>query len=229
MNADNGAPWDNPSSGGHSLSELAVWLIRQGVRVSFSAPYHPQTNGKLERFHRTLDIEVLAGRHFADHAAVQRAFDAWRPSYNCERPHEALKLQTPYLLAFIPTVNAMPMRRDNFIWLLHKRHACATCCVNLRYTCIDTHALFILRNRSNARDELQFFSGLPACDRITCRLSQDRLGHFHLRLGAFVFNRTFTVLSRYRFRSRTSLVLNLFESFLLLDDNSRTMRITRRV
>ena len=95
MNADNGAPWGSPSSGGHSLSELAVWLIRQGVRVSFSAPYHPQTNGKLERFHRTLDIEVLAGRHFADHAAVQRAFDAWRPCYNCERPHEALKLQTP--------------------------------------------------------------------------------------------------------------------------------------
>lgn len=95
INADNGSPWGSPSASGHSLSELAVWLIRQGVRVSFSAPYHPQTNGKLERFHRTLDVEVLAGRSFADHAAVQRAFDAWRPSYNCERPHEALKLQTP--------------------------------------------------------------------------------------------------------------------------------------
>ncbi|WP_457418959.1 IS481 family transposase [Roseateles sp. P5_E7] len=95
INADNGSPWGTPKASGQSLSELAVWLIRQGVRVSFSAPYHPQTNGKLERFHRTLDVEVLAGRHFTDFEAVQRAFDAWRPSYNCERPHEALGLQAP--------------------------------------------------------------------------------------------------------------------------------------
>ncbi|WP_457353823.1 IS481 family transposase [Roseateles sp. P5_D6] len=95
INADNGSPWGTPKASGHSLSELAVWLIRQGVRVSFSAPHHPQTNGKLERFHRTLDVEVLAGRHFTDIAAVQCAFDAWRPSYNCQRPHEALGLQAP--------------------------------------------------------------------------------------------------------------------------------------
>jgi transposase InsO family protein len=95
INADNGAPWGSPSAGGRSLSELAIWLIRLGVRVSFSAPYHPQTNGKLERFHRSLDVEVLAGRHFQDHASVQRVFDAWRQTYNCERPHEALEMQRP--------------------------------------------------------------------------------------------------------------------------------------
>jgi transposase InsO family protein len=95
INADNGSPWGTPKDSGQSLSELAVWLIRQGVRMSFSAPHHPQTNGKLERFHRTLDVEVLAGRHFTDLQAVQNAFDAWRPSYNCERPHEALGLGTP--------------------------------------------------------------------------------------------------------------------------------------
>ncbi|RZJ07873.1 MAG: IS481 family transposase [Rubrivivax sp.] len=95
INADNGSPWGTPKASGHSLSELAIWLIRHGVRVSFSAPHHPQTNGKLERFHRTLDVEVLVGRHFTDFEAVQRAFDAWRPSYNCERPHDALDLGTP--------------------------------------------------------------------------------------------------------------------------------------
>ena len=31
-----------------------MWLIRLGVHVSYSRPYHPQTNGKDERFHRTL-------------------------------------------------------------------------------------------------------------------------------------------------------------------------------
>lgn len=95
INADNGAPWGSPSAHGRSLSELAIWLIRLGIRVSFSAAYHPQTNGKIERFHRTLEAEVLAGQHFADHAAVQRAFDAWQPIYNCQRPHEALGMQTP--------------------------------------------------------------------------------------------------------------------------------------
>lgn len=95
INADNGSPWGTPKASGYSLSELAIWLIRQGVRMSFSAPHHPQTNGKLERFHRTLDVEVLAGRHFTDFKAVQHAFDAWRPSYNCERPHEALGMQAP--------------------------------------------------------------------------------------------------------------------------------------
>lgn len=95
INADNGAPWGSPSAGGHSLSELAIWLIRLGVRVSFSAPYHPQTNGKLERFHRSLDVEVIAGQHFKDHASVQCAFDAWRQTYNCERPHEALEMTVP--------------------------------------------------------------------------------------------------------------------------------------
>src|ERR1043165_8444227 len=44
------------------------------IRVSFSAPAHPQTNGKDERFHRTLKAEVLAGRQFRDLAHAQAAF-----------------------------------------------------------------------------------------------------------------------------------------------------------
>lgn len=95
INADNGSPWGSPSAGGRSLSELAVWLIRLGVRMSFSTPYHPQTNGKLERFHRSLDCEVIAGQHFKDLAAVQDRFDAWRQTYNHQRPHEALGLSVP--------------------------------------------------------------------------------------------------------------------------------------
>jgi transposase InsO family protein len=95
INADNGSPWGSPSAGGRSLSELAVWLIRLGIAVSFSAPYHPQTNGKLERFHRSLNREVITRQHFKDHAGAQASFDVWRQSYNCERPHEALAMQVP--------------------------------------------------------------------------------------------------------------------------------------
>ncbi len=95
LNADNGAPWGSPRLVGHGLSELSVWLIRLGIRVSHSAPYHPQTNGKIERFHRSLKTEVLAGRSFVDLQQAQSAFEHWRGVYNHERPHDALDLQTP--------------------------------------------------------------------------------------------------------------------------------------
>ena len=95
INADNGAPWGSPSSGGRSLSELSIWLIRHGIRISHSRPYHPQTNGKAERFHRSFKAELLAGRSFENLALAQVAFDRWRTVYNCERPHEALGLDTP--------------------------------------------------------------------------------------------------------------------------------------
>ncbi|TIU43417.1 MAG: transposase [Mesorhizobium sp.] len=58
-------------------------------------PRHPQTQGKEERFHRTLKAEVINGRSFGDLAECQRAFDRWRPRYNYERPHEALDMATP--------------------------------------------------------------------------------------------------------------------------------------
>ncbi|BDT67098.1 IS481 family transposase ISBxe3 [Comamonadaceae bacterium OS-1] len=95
VNADNGAPWGSPRQPGQTLSELSIWLIRLGIRVSHSAPYHPQTNGKIERFHRSLKAEVLAGRSFAGLAQAQLAFEHWRGIYNHERPHDALELQTP--------------------------------------------------------------------------------------------------------------------------------------
>lgn len=94
LNTDNGAPWGSPSQPGQ-LTSLGVWLIRLGVQLSYSRPAHPQTNGKDERFHRTLKAEALAGRHFATCELVQQALDAWRTVYNCERPHQAIDLATP--------------------------------------------------------------------------------------------------------------------------------------
>ena len=94
FNLDNGAPWGSPRNPGE-LSELSIWLVRLGIRVSFSRPRHPQTNGKLERFHRSLKAEVLSGTHFRTLAEAQTAFDRWREIYNHQRPHEALGYQVP--------------------------------------------------------------------------------------------------------------------------------------
>ena len=93
MTMDNGAPWGSDSV--HRDTPLTIWLRRLGVRVSHSRPYHPQTQGKDERFHRTLKAELLRGRHFETFSKIQPVFDDYRNVYNQRRPHQALGLETP--------------------------------------------------------------------------------------------------------------------------------------
>jgi transposase InsO family protein len=93
MLMDHGPPWGYDPE--HPYTRLAVWLLRLGIHVLHGRPRHPQTQGKQERFHRTLQIELLQGRRFASLIACQRAFDHWRDQYNLERPHEALAMQPP--------------------------------------------------------------------------------------------------------------------------------------
>ena len=90
---DNGSPWGDHEDQPYTF--LTVWLLRLGVQVIHSRAYHPQTAGKDERFHRTLNAEVLQGRFFSDLAHVQAAFDQWRPIYNCHRPHEGIGMEVP--------------------------------------------------------------------------------------------------------------------------------------
>jgi len=107
---DNGGPWGSgyPEL---ELSELAVWLIRLGIQPQHGRPSHPQTQGKDERFHRTLKAELLQGHSFSDLADCQRHFDPWRDRYNLIRPHEALQLDPPvrhFQLSQRPFPNILP-------------------------------------------------------------------------------------------------------------------------
>jgi transposase InsO family protein len=94
MLMDNGSPWGVTHSP-ECYTELEVQLLSLDVTVSHGRPYHPQTQGKEERFHRTLNVELLQQRQLIDLPDAQRAFDPWRRMYNHERPHEALGLATP--------------------------------------------------------------------------------------------------------------------------------------
>lgn len=90
---DNGPPWGNRN--GSPYTQLTVWLMRLGILVSHSMPAHPQTLGKDERFHRTFKAELLGSYLPWRKEETQRRFDAWRFSYNHQRPHEALGLEVP--------------------------------------------------------------------------------------------------------------------------------------
>ena len=107
MFVDNGGPW------GYTLEEpwtrLSLWLLKLGVGVIHSRPYHPQSRGKNERFHRTLKAEVFAFERFRDLAAAQRALDRWRDIYNLDRPHEALGQEVP-ASRYRPSSRTMPER-----------------------------------------------------------------------------------------------------------------------
>ena len=93
MLMDNGSPWGDDRDSPHT--PLTVWLLRLGIAVSHGRPYHPQTQGKEERFHRTLKAEILTARIYDNHLHCQQAFDPWRDLYNCQRPHEALAFDFP--------------------------------------------------------------------------------------------------------------------------------------
>lgn len=107
INSDNGPPWGSPREHTHGISQLSVWLIRLGIRMSHSRPYHPQTNGKDERFHRSLDQELLKVKGFADRPHLQTELDQWRRCYNHERPHESLALAVP-ATRYKPSPRAYP-------------------------------------------------------------------------------------------------------------------------
>ena len=93
MTMDNGAPWGSDPV--HRDTPLTVWLRRLGVKVSHSRPHHPQTQGKDERFHRTLIAELLRRQTFKEFPMIQPVFDHYRNVYNQRRPHQAIALETP--------------------------------------------------------------------------------------------------------------------------------------
>lgn len=90
---DNGSPWASAGRGG--LTALEAWLLRLGIAPWHGRIRHPQTQGKVERFHGTIAAEVFAHRALATLAEAQDHFDPFRACYNLERPHEALEYAVP--------------------------------------------------------------------------------------------------------------------------------------
>ena len=114
---DNGSPWGDASH--RHWTGLRVWLLKLGVELIYSRPYHPQGRGKNERFHRSLKDEVFALQRFGELASVQRAFDAWREVYNFERPHQALNMDVP-ASRYRPSARPMPKQMPIIEYASHE-------------------------------------------------------------------------------------------------------------
>lgn len=70
-------------------------MMQMDILPIHGRPLHPQTQGKDERFHRTLNEDVLKRIPIRNLIHAQEVFDAYRIEFNTERPHEALDLDVP--------------------------------------------------------------------------------------------------------------------------------------
>jgi len=78
---------------GYTLFERA--LMDQDILPIHGRVRHPQTQGKIERFHRSMENEVLKPHRPLNFADATEALDQWKSVYNFERPHEALGDRCP--------------------------------------------------------------------------------------------------------------------------------------
>jgi transposase InsO family protein len=105
---DNGAVFTGkPRGGGRVALEIELDLL--GVRFHHSRPYHPQTCGKVERFHQTQKKWLAAQPAPATLADLQRQLDRFRRYYNTVRPHRAVGRRTPEQ-AYLARPKAIPAK-----------------------------------------------------------------------------------------------------------------------
>ena len=90
--SDNGTPFAGLR---HGYTQFEKWLMNHDVLPIHGRIYHPQTQGKIERFHRTMKEELLKHNQFENIADVSARLMQWRDKYNYVRPHEALGLKCP--------------------------------------------------------------------------------------------------------------------------------------
>jgi transposase InsO family protein len=86
--SDNGSAYRS-----HLWRDACAELV---ITAKRTRPYRPQTNGKIERFHRTLADGWAYARQYATEAERRTALPAWLHAYNHHRPHSACENQPPF-------------------------------------------------------------------------------------------------------------------------------------
>jgi transposase InsO family protein len=103
--SDNGAVFTATYRGGIGAMESELCAL--GITFKHSRPYHPQTCGKIERFHQTQKKFLAKQDPPATIRALQHQLDEFVHTYNTDRPHRALNRRTP-IVAFSARTKAHP-------------------------------------------------------------------------------------------------------------------------
>ena len=90
--SDNGGQFAGFKQG---YTQFEKWLMCLDILPIHCRIKHPQTQGKIERFHRTIKDELLKYKSFENIEHANTEIQAWREKYNNIRPHEALNMLTP--------------------------------------------------------------------------------------------------------------------------------------
>ncbi|KXK21472.1 MAG: Integrase core domain protein [Armatimonadetes bacterium OLB18] len=90
---------------GPSWLESQLWLL--GIRTLHGRPYHPQTQGKVERFHRTVEDELGSELRQNSILEAREIYSRFVHDYNYERPHEALGMRPPGAV-YVPSTRSRP-------------------------------------------------------------------------------------------------------------------------
>jgi len=197
IRSDNGPPF--ASTGAGRLTQLSVWWLKLGLRLERIEPGKPQQNGRLERFHRTL--EEVVGSPAKDARAQQRPLDYWRQDYNEVRPHEALGCVYP----------PMPTKRAS------RRYPCKL--VDSRNFVMEPDELHRLDNQGRLQWQRHkiLISSAPAYEYVLVERAADSWTHLSsssaaFRLGTFDterLDRGLRIPRRRRLRPRRSVRTSL--------------------
>ena len=99
--SDNGVEFASPKNlSGHPFERM---LCELGIKHTYTRPYRPQTNGKIERFWRTIKDDLLESGGFNDVAELKDKLFEYLVYYNEIRPHQSLGGKTP--LAFLQNLS----------------------------------------------------------------------------------------------------------------------------
>lgn len=90
--SDNGVHFSKMKRG---YTQFEKWLMNHDILPIHGRIKHPQTQGKIERFHRTMKYELLVHNKFADINEANKKIQEWRIKYNEIRPHEAIGMRCP--------------------------------------------------------------------------------------------------------------------------------------
>lgn len=104
--SDNGPPF---AGFRHGYTPFEKWLMDRDILPIHARVGHPQTQGKIERFHGAMKREFLRYRSFANAAQANAQLQHWRRTYNMQRPHEALGMRCPGEV-YEPSPRRLPRR-----------------------------------------------------------------------------------------------------------------------